>query len=219
MKRKPVRRFTRIATPPHLAPAPQAEMPDERMQQGLVVLLLLGLLAAMFAGCTILPSTATHNKSKWSAYDDAQKAYDAVVLDKTTRKDLQFLGFTPDGNANVKILNYVDVGNLFGSAFRPEDLPLGVKTCVASQDKCVAYVVRVQNINAKRDGNVAADLFGFKKNTHTTGWEFQATLVLVNDHVVYKLWNGTPEVESFENQSTPLGPMQNLSGIIPKPGF
>jgi hypothetical protein len=184
---------------------------------GMMAVVMGGMLGGVLSGCAILPSTATSSKSKWQTYEDAHKAYDTVVLDKTTKADLQFLGFTPDGNANVKILNYVDVGNLFGSSFRPEDLPNGVKTCFAAQDGCVGYVVAVRNIKNKRDGNVAADLFGFRKNTHITGFEFQATLVLVNDRVVYKLWNGIPAVESFERQSTPLGPMQNLGGIIPKP--
>ena len=185
------------------------------MQGGMMAIVMT--LSSMVAGCSVLPSTATSSKSKWATYEDAHKAYDTVVVDKTTRDDLQFLGFTPDGNANVRILNYVDVGNLFGSSFRPEDLPLGVKTCFAAQDGCSGYVVVVRNINNKRDGNVAADLFGFRKHIHITGFEFQATLVLVNNKVVYKLWNGTPAVESFEKQSTPLGPMQNLGGIIPKP--
>lgn len=179
----------------------------------------LAVAAGLMGACTVLPSTANTSKSKWSNYDEAHDAYGTVVLDQTTRKDLHFLGFTPDSSPNVRILNYVDVGNLFGSAFRPEDLPNGVKECFGAQDKCVAYVVAVRNINNKRNGNVAADLFGFRKQTHTTGFEFQSTFVLVNDKVVYKMWNGTPLVESYEKQSTPLGPMQNLSGIIPKPGF
>ncbi|TKW60773.1 MAG: hypothetical protein DI628_07730 [Blastochloris viridis] len=173
----------------------------------------------LITGCAVLPSTATQSKSRWVDYEEARKSYDTVKIDETTRKDLKAIGFTPDGNSNVRILNYVDVGNLFGSAFRYEDLPTGVRTCVSAQDACLAYVVNVRRVNNKRNGNVAADLFGFKKHTDITGWEFQATVVLVNDRVVYKLWNGTPDIASSESQSTPLGPMQNLSGIIPKPGF
>ncbi len=173
---------------------------------------------ALLASCaTVLPSTATQSKSRWTTYEEARASFDAVKPEITTRTDLKAIGFTPEGNSNVRILNYVDVGNLFGSAFRYEDLPQGVRTCVSAQDDCVAYVVRMQTVNNKRGGNVAADLFGFRKHTDTSGWEFQATLVLVDDRVVYKLWNGTPEIASSESQKTPLGPMQNLSGAIPKP--
>ncbi|PZP39207.1 MAG: hypothetical protein DI585_04925 [Pseudomonas fluorescens] len=182
-------------------------------------LIMVVAAAATVTGCTVLPSTATQSKSKWGSYEDAQKAFAGVELNKTQHKDLKALGFTPEGNSNVRILNYVDVGNLFGSAFRYEDLPQGVRTCVSAQDACRAYVVVVRTVNNKRNGNVAADLFGFRKHTDITGWEFQATLVLVDEKVVYKLWNGTPEIATSESQKTPLGPLQNLSGIIPKPGL
>jgi len=193
----------------------RTDLLSPRLQHGMIIL-FLGMFAS---ACAVLPSGSTRSLSKWETYGDANKAFDTIVVDQTTRKDIQFLGFTPDGNANVKVLNYVDVANLFGSAFRPEDLPKGVRTCVTSQDKCLGYVVNVRNISNKRNGNVAADLFGFRKRTHTTGFEFQATVVMVNDVVVYKLWNGTPEIESYDKQNTPLGPFQNLSGVIPKPGF
>lgn len=185
------------------------------LSTGAALLATAGLISA----CTVLPSTDNTSKSNWATYDEAHGAYTSVVLTKTTRKELQSMGFTPESTPNVRILNYVDVGNLFGSAFRPEDLPLGVKQCFDAQDSCVGYVVAVRNVKNARNGNVAADLFGFRKNTLTTGFEFQATLVLVDGHVVYKMWNGTPNVERTEKQTTPLGPMQNLSGIIPKPGF
>ena len=188
-------------------------------RRNLILLGALAAIAALASGCAVLPSTATLSKSKWMSYEDAHAAFNKVALNQTTEKDLKSDGFTPQGNANVRILNYVDVANLFGSAFRPEDLPVGVKTCVTAQDSCVAYVVSVRTIRNKRGGNVPADLFGFRKHTDITGWEFQATLVLVDGRVVYKLWNGTPEIASSESQTTPLGPMQNLSGIIPKPGF
>lgn len=171
----------------------------------------------LLAGCTILPNSNTRSLSKWDSYEDAHKAFDTIVEGQSSHKDVQFLGFTPEGSANVKILNYVDVANMFGSAFRPEDLPVGVKTCVTSQAKCKGYVVRVTNIQNRRNGNVAADLLGFRKRTHMTGWEFQATVVLVDNLVVYKLWNGTPTMESYDKQNTPLGPFQNLGGAIPKP--
>lgn len=193
--------------------------PWQNWQGYLTKSLLLVAGGALITGCAVLPSTATQSKSRWTTYDEARKSYDAVKPDVTTKKDLKSIGFTPEGNSNVRILNYVDVGNMFGSSFRYEDLPDGVRTCVSSQDACQAYVVNVRLVNNKRGGNVAADLLGFRKHTDITGWEFQATMVLVNDRVVYKLWNGTPEIASSESQKTPLGPMQNMSGIIPKPNF
>jgi hypothetical protein len=170
------------------------------------------------AGCAaVLPTTDVKNPSKWATYDDAKKAFDMTVLNVTTDKDLAFLGFTPEGTPNVQIINYVDVVKSFGSSVKLGDMPVGVQKCFEARDNCRAYLVRVTNTKAKREGNLALDLFGFKKYTHTSGWQFEATLVLVNNVLVYKLWNGTPEIESYENQKTPLGPLQNLGGAIPKP--
>jgi hypothetical protein len=180
---------------------------------------LAGLLA-LLTGCTaVLPGTTTISKLPFADYTSAKAAFDAVEPTSTTRAQLTASGFAPEQLANTKLLNYVDVVNLFGSAFRLDDLPPGVKTCVAARDACQAYIVSAQHLKAKREGNVATDLFGFGKQTRTTGWEFQATLVLVNDVVVYKLWKGTPAIETTERQRTPLGPMQNLGGVLPKPGF
>lgn len=178
---------------------------------------ITALAATLLAGCTmVLPTTTTVSASKWASYDDAKKAFDLTVLDKSTDKDLAYLGFTPEGSPNVEILNYVDVVRLFGPAFKLADLPEGVRQCFDARDNCKAYVIKVQNVKNKRMGNVPADLFGFRKYIHTSGWTFEATFVLVNGKLVYKLWNGTPSIAADEHQTTPLGPLQNLSGVVPK---
>lgn len=186
---------------------------------GTKVVVAVGL-AALVAGCagsSILPNTQSRSQDKWGSYEEARAAFERVVLNKTNRIEVDNLGFAAKDTPNIKVLNYVEVAGLFSAAFKPEDLPTGVKACVKAGDGCFAYVVKAQNIRADRVGSVGADLFGFRKQIRTHGWEFQATLVLVNDTVVYKLWSGTPEVNTFEKQTTPLGPMQNLGGLIPRP--
>jgi hypothetical protein len=179
-------------------------------------LALVACLNTALAGCTVLPSSGTTAPSPWATYAEAKAAFDRINTN-TTKEALVILGFDPASLPNTRVLNYVDVVNLFGSSFRLEDLPKGVKDCVAARDACQGYVLRSQMIKNQRDGNIASDLFGFKKHTTTRGWEFNATLVLVRDKVVYKLWNGTPSIETTSRETNPLGPMQSLSGIIPKP--
>lgn len=188
-------------------------------QKTLTKALFVGVAGALVACASVLPTTTSKNKSQFASYQEAKTAFDRVVLDKTTDADLKAHGFDTHKTPNVRVLNYVDVVNLFGNAFTVSQLPEGVKKCVDAREDCAGYVLNVQDIKNKREGNVAADLFGFKKHTHTTGWQFQATLIMVKDVVVYKLWTGTPEIESFEKQSNPLGPMQNLGGVLPKPSF
>lgn len=189
--------------------------------------MVTGLItAAMLAGCSsggggmsmgVLPQSSNASQMPWQTYQDAQVAYEAVKVGASSEADIKSLGFDPAKVPNIKILNYVDVVNLFGPAFRIEDMPDGIKTCVKAREGCTAFAVRAQNVQNKRDGNFAADLLGFQKHTTTVGWEFNATLVLVGNKVVYKLWNGTPDIKASSREFNPLGPMQNMSGIIPKP--
>jgi len=184
----------------------------------LTTLTTLVTSSLLLSACgSVLPSSVNKSQSKWETFEDAKGAFDTVKVGLTTDADLRHLGFDAEAMPNIRIINYVDVAGLFGSAFTPKNLPDGVKTCLDAKETCFAYVARVQNISAKRNGNVAMDLFGFGKQTHTTGWEMQATLVLVNKTVVYKMWSGTREIDSYEKQRTPLGPMQNLGFIFPKP--
>lgn len=181
--------------------------------------LALVTAAALLAGCTstVLPATTNKSQSSWATYGDARQAYDAVKIGVSTVGDIKTLGFDPATIPNIKILNYVDVVNLFGPAFKMEDMPDGVRTCVKAREDCVAYNIQVRNIINQRDGFIPADMLGFRKEITTQGWEFNATLVTVGGKVVYKLWNGTPDILSHSKETTPLGPMQNMGGIIPKP--
>ncbi len=183
----------------------------QQLKAGAALALVVGLSA-----CTVLPSSGNITASPWADYHSAKAAFDRIDTN-TTKEALVILGFDPEKVPNTRLLNYVDVVNLFGSSFNHEALPEGVKRCVKARDACQGYLIRSQNIKNQRDGNVASDLFGFKKRTTTRGWEFSATLVLVNNTVTYKLWNGTPSIESTSRESNPLGPMQSLSGLIPKP--
>lgn len=177
-------------------------------------------MAALLTSCAsvgVLPENSNKSQMPWASYADALTAYEAVKVNASTLDDIQTLGFDAAKVPNIKILNYVDVVNLFGPAFKMEDMPDGIKTCVAAKEKCTAYAVRATQVKNKRDGNIAADLLGFQKHTSTVGWEFNATLILVADKVVYKLWNGTPDIKASSREFNPLGPMQNMSGLIPKP--
>lgn len=185
------------------------------------IVAVLGAVAAVLilAGCssTVLPNTANNTQTKWDTYDEAKASYDHIKVGASNVDEVHKLGFDPDAIPNVKIINYVDVVNVFGASFRMDDLPPGIRACVAAKEDCKAYAITVREVLSQRDGNIPADLLGFQKNVKTTGWEFNATIVMVDGKVVYKLWNGTPDIQSRTHEFTPLGPMQNMGGIIPKP--
>lgn len=179
----------------------------------------VGVLGWLLMGCstTVLPTNSNASQTQWETYDDARKAYDTVKVGESTVEDIKKLGFDPKAVPNIKVMNYVDVVNQFGPAFKMDDLPAGVQACAKAREACSAYAVKAQSIKNQRSGFIPADLLGFKKQVTTTGWELNAVLVMVDGKVVYKLWNGTPEIKASNSEYNPLGPMQNMSGLIPKP--
>lgn len=182
---------------------------------------ILGIVAVTLTmtGCssTVLPGSSSKTQTQWEGYEAAKASYDKIKVGSTSEADVHALGFDPAKIPNVKYINYVDVVNIFGASFRMDDLPSGIRACVTAREDCHGYAIVVRDVQSQRDGNIPADLLGFQKNIHTTGWEFNTTIVMVGDKVVYKLWNGTPDINSRSHEFTPLGPMQNMGGIIPKP--
>ncbi len=71
-------------------------------------------------------------------------------------------------------------------------------------------------IDAKRFGNLALDILGFKRNTKTTGWRYKALVIVKDDVVAYKIRSGEPNVDRVEKKSRPLGPLQELDNAVSK---
>lgn len=187
----------------------------QRLGQGHGGRLLLAVVALLATGCaSVLPNESSHKVYPWATFDEVQKAYNSVELEKTTLADLKTKGFDPESIPNVTVLSYLDVVNRFSPILDKSDLPHGVQKCIIAREKCVAYVASPANINKERVGNVALDLLGFRKETKVTGWRFDAVFVMVDNVVVYKLWSGTPDIEEYEKRMQPLGPAQNIGNLF-----
>lgn len=181
-------------------------------------LLVCAAVSLLLVGCGgVLPTKTSMNQSTFASFGEVKQSYDKIQPGKTSHAELHMLGFDPESIPNVSILNHVDVVTQFGAVYNKTDLPEGVKKCMHAGDACIGYVAHIEDIKQKRIGSVPADLFGFRKNVKTTGWRFKATIVVVDNVVAYKLWNGTPEIEAVEKEITPLGPLQNMSGAVPRP--
>lgn len=170
------------------------------------------------AGCAaLLPYERESVESPWGSFDDARAAYEKIRPGQTSAEDLRPLGFHPDAAPNVEILTYMDVYRRFvpNDGVRLADQDPGVQQCLASREGCLAFRVRPTRLEAKRHGNFFLDFLTFRRQTETTGWRFEALLVIVEDRVAYKLWEGNPSVLSREDRIQPLGPLQNIDIPVP----
>ena len=176
--------------------------------------LTLCLTVWLLAGCNaLLPRSKEHSPSSpWTTYREAQAAFDKIVPGKTTMDELAGLSLDPDKVPNIAILNYSDVLRRFmaNQSVTLADLDEGVQDCVRAKTECRGLEINQRLVSKHRNGSFWLDLFGFKRETHTEGFRFNALVLLKDDIVVYKLTGGQPVIREQEENQNPLGPVQSL---------
>ena len=179
------------------------------------------LAAGLLCGCSAaLPHGESRVISRWSSFEEAKQAYDRITPYQTRRQELSALGFSPDAQPNVRILNHADLAERFMLAWagHEADAPQGLRECQQRCSVCFGYEIEQRETQDRRYGSFLADFFNFRRKTEITGWEFEALLVLVDDLVVYKVWSGTPEIRRYKDKTNPLGPLQGIGpSITPRP--
>ena len=90
-----------------------------------------------------------------------------------------------------------------------DDLPPQVHQCIAKFTRCLDFYINIVSTHNQRVGNSFLDIFNFKRITHTKSWKFQAFFIVIDDKVVFKLWNGSPRLRNYKNQVNSLGPLKN----------
>jgi hypothetical protein len=170
----------------------------------------------------LFPTEDKRTQNVWNNFDEAQASFEKITPHQTTVADLKKLGFDPHSVPNIKLLTYLDVIKRFipNQSITKDDLPVDIKNCIESKDCCQAYELDLDVAKSKRFGNLFLDIFGFKKKAHITGWNFKALIIIKDDLVIYKLRSGEPNVDRLDKKVKPLGPFQELDGLVSRlPGM
>jgi hypothetical protein len=174
-----------------------------------------GILIGL-AGCSsLLPTSKNTVIGPWSNFQEAQTLFQKITPYETTEADLRTMGLDLATNPNITILNYPDVIRRFvpPTVVDGYQLDRGVADCIASNMACRAYEIDQKYLDRNRYGGFWADFFNFRRQTKTTGWTFNAVLLLKKDVVIYKLTAGQPLIEENESKRNPLGPFQAIDSI------
>lgn len=178
-------------------------------------------VALLAAGCeALLPKSHSEVTSPWRSYEDARAAIERIVPGETTTEQLQAMGIDPYASPNLQVLSFSDILLRFpvqGSTL--DRIDGGLRQCLEAGKACTGYYLNVRDVRRDHIGNFWADALGFKREVETTGWSFNALILLVGDRAVYTLHGGQPTVREHEVSSQPLGPAQNLGDAIPKPSL
>ena len=173
---------------------------------------LLGLLSLLTAACSSMLPVVHNESSPFTSFDDARRAIDSLVPMKSDVETLTRMGIDPAKQANTTILTQADVVRRFvpSALLQREDLDPGVLVCLQARDECRGWEIQAAQITKARTGNFLADFTNFSRRSETTGWRFNALILLVKDRVVYRAWGGQPKVNEIEVNTNPLGPLQEM---------
>jgi len=179
--------------------------------------------AGLFAAClaltacsSMLPRSQSTVKTEWASFDEAKAAIERIEPHKTTREELDAQGLDPYVNPNVELLNYSDVLRRFPLSGSVTKLDPGLRECMEAGKDCIGYSIVLDQQRKNRVGPFLLDLLSFRRETKSTGWTFNAIVLIVDGDVVYALYGGKPSISQTETTVEPLGPLQNwnASGLI-----
>ena len=170
------------------------------------------LLALVCTGCGSMLPKARSASSSFRQFEDLRLAVDSLQPMKSHQDDLARLGIDPAQLPNTAILSYADVLRRFapGTVAIKEDLDIGIQTCLAARDACRGWELNVGFVSRVRTGSFLADFFNFRRRTETTGWRFNALILMADGLVVYRAWGGQPLLNQLEVETNPLGPLQDI---------
>ena len=188
------------------------------MKKILLPITLAFLTLSVASGCShwFLPNTKENMKSQWETYEDAENAFNAIELYRTTEEDLHKMGYNPYDTPNIKVLTYLEMLTRFipNQSVTKDDLNPELADCLDAKDFCYGYVISAKKINKQRHGNFILDILRFNRKTRKSGWIFNGFIVMKNQKVVYKIHSGDPKVEENREDTNPLGFLQDPAGLI-----
>lgn len=152
----------------------------------------------------------------WASYDSARQALDAIEPGITREEDLMSNGFSPEHNPAVAWLSWPELLQRFAAlgAIEPLEIDPGLRACLTRPERCRALGVQARQLKRERLGSFWLDSLNFRRTTRTTGWTFNAVVVLVDATVVFRSHGGQPRVEQTQDFKNPLGPFQRWGDAV-----
>jgi hypothetical protein len=182
-------------------------------------------LALLFAslGCTggrTLPRSDASD-SPFRSFDQIVAAFDQVEVGDSDVEALRDLQIDPAQSNSVMIRPYTAAIPFF-LPHQGVDVTRhhpGVQECFRVRRACEVWLVQTERVRTRREGNWLLDVLRFRRNSFNRGFMFERVLLVIDDEVVYKLWNGIPSIDVQELAVRPLGIFQPAARAERRRGF
>jgi len=177
----------------------------------------VALACAVLAGCaSLLPHGRAVDVSPFASYEAAHAAFVQVQPYRTTVDELKALGFDAAASPNVEQVPYPQwIGLLVHPNVPLERTDGGIRDCVDAAEACRAYLFRFGRLERERAGHFVADFFNFRRIVRTQGWRFEGVVLMRDGLVLFRSHGGQPKLETVDDRSNPLGPLQGLGESPP----
>lgn len=192
----------------------------------LIALLALSFVVVGCASTSVLPGKQKTSSLPWQEFKEMNAAYEMIEHGKTTRLQLNAIGFKPERFSGIQRLDYFQTRKLIqgdnSQNFKLEDLPPGLQECYRLADRCRTTVYKADPKKSQEVGSVVANKTDLKVTTVTTGWMLTATIFMKleqadiesdYDVVLYKSKSDTPVIDETEVNKDPLGPLKTIGGM------
>lgn len=174
------------------------------------------LFSLAVAGCSSMLPRSSVVTSSFGQFDALRAAVEELQPMRSDERTLVRLGLDPASLPNTTILTYADLLRRYapGTVAIKEDMDPGIVACLAARDGCRGWELSVASIERRRSGNFWADFLNFRRRTVTSGWRFNALILLADGVVVYRSWGGQPLVNEVDDRRNPLGPLQDVGPAV-----
>lgn len=172
----------------------------------------------LLSGCggMLLPEQSEIHTSHFESYQAVRDAFDKIQPMRTSLDEMSALGFDVQNASNAQILSYLDIADRFmpNGSLAFDRLDPAVQACIMARAGCQGYAFQIKHDSIDRSGSLFLDIFGFVHTSTETGWSAQVLILVQDGRVTHKLLSGEPNVLVVRTDIEPLGPAQNLSGIV-----
>ena len=177
---------------------------------------LLLALTLLLSGCAGLLPSGRSETTPFQNFNEASEAIESLVPMQSDLTALNRLGLDPAKQPNPLILTHSDIVRRFvpSALLKREDLDPGVLRCLEAVNDCKGWEINAARISKVRTGNFLTDFTNFSRRTETTGWRFNALILMVKDVVVFRSWGGQPRLNELDVNTNPLGPFQDLGPYL-----
>jgi len=173
-------------------------------------------LALGSCGGALLPEQSEIVSPRFQSYSAVSEAFRQIKPLQTNLDELAVLGFDTQNSPNTLVLSHLDLVERFlpNGAIAFDRLDPAVQACLMAEAGCQGYLFNIKHQTFDRSGSLFLDSFGFVHITTETGWSAQVLVLIQNGRVTHKLLSGEPNVTIVRREVQPLGPVQNLGGVV-----